>query len=244
MRRGARYTGWEAGGGGRPRCRQRAGEGLTTQIGGRARGGAHVEHLAHGGDAGGVEGERLVERRRALPRVRRGVHARGAGRGIRVGRRKAADDGGARVERRALMAGTGAGGAHQEHVAHGFDAWRVEVQRLVERQRKLPSRREVCDMGRGVGREAGGRRTTFRRPQAACVCGMRHATACGMRHARGRDVGGQRGRAKRTTNIPCMVVTLDVLKLSGWLNTDACTAEQKGKHAMFGARCGPGGGRA
>ena len=90
-------------------------------------------------------------------------------------------------------------------------------------------------------REGVGRRFDGRKRHAYAACGMRRHAACGMR---GRDVGAQRGRAERTTNIPCMVVTLDVLKLSGWLNTDACTAEQKGKHAMFGARCGPGGGRA
>ena len=32
------------------------------QIANRARGGAHVEHAAHGRDAGGVEAQRLVER--------------------------------------------------------------------------------------------------------------------------------------------------------------------------------------
>ena len=54
------------------------------------------------------------------------------------------------------------------------------------------------------------------------------------RHARrGGDVGGQ-GRAERTTNMARMVVTLDVSKLSGWLNADArCRVE--GRHgAMWG----------
>ena len=32
---------------------------------------------------------------------------------------------------------------------------------------------------------------------------------------------GARARAKRTPNMVCMVVTLDVSKLSGWLNADA-----------------------
>ena len=41
------------------------------QIGGGPRGGAHVEHLAHVGDAGGVEAQRLIERQRVLPRVER-----------------------------------------------------------------------------------------------------------------------------------------------------------------------------
>ena len=33
---------------------------------------------------------------------------------------------------------------------------------------------------------------------------------------------GARARAERTMNIWYMVVTLDVSKLSGWLNADAC----------------------
>ena len=33
---------------------------------------------------------------------------------------------------------------------------------------------------------------------------------------------------ERTRNIPCMVVTLDVSKLSGWLNADArCRVERR-----------------
>eukprot|EP00964_Phaeocystis_antarctica_P032502 scaffold18408_cov61-Phaeocystis_antarctica.AAC.3 len=52
--------------------------GVRLQIGGRARGGAHVEHVAHVCDAGGVEAQQLVERRRVLPRVE--TRACGAGR--------------------------------------------------------------------------------------------------------------------------------------------------------------------
>ena len=37
------------------------------QIGGRARGGAHLEHGLHGRDAGRVEAQRLVERPCILP---------------------------------------------------------------------------------------------------------------------------------------------------------------------------------
>ena len=44
-------------------------------------------------------------------------------------------------------------GAHVEHVVHGCDAGRVEAERLVERRRALPGRKEgVYDAGRGVGR--------------------------------------------------------------------------------------------
>eukprot|EP00964_Phaeocystis_antarctica_P113723 scaffold77731_cov51-Phaeocystis_antarctica.AAC.3 len=64
------------------------------QIRDRARGGAHHKHVGHGRDAGGVEAQRLVERRRVLPRVER--RACGAGRGLRVGKQQAVDDRGAR----------------------------------------------------------------------------------------------------------------------------------------------------
>ena len=68
----------ESGGGGRA-----AGDGGASsvqgrprlQIGGRARGGAHVEHVAYVCDAGGVEAQRLVERPRVLPRVKRRAYA-------------------------------------------------------------------------------------------------------------------------------------------------------------------------
>ena len=45
-----------------------------------------------------------------------------------------------------------------------------------------------------------------------------------------------RARAERTENMPLVLMTLDVSKLSGWLNADApCRAEkeawQQGRHA-------------
>eukprot|EP00964_Phaeocystis_antarctica_P149893 scaffold117165_cov54-Phaeocystis_antarctica.AAC.2 len=49
------------------------------QIGSRAQEGAHPEHEGHGCDAGGVEAQRLVERRRVLQRVE--TRAYDAGRG-------------------------------------------------------------------------------------------------------------------------------------------------------------------
>ena len=48
-------------------------ERARLQVGGGAWGGAHLEHAVHGRDAGGVEAQWLVERRRVLPRVERGV---------------------------------------------------------------------------------------------------------------------------------------------------------------------------
>eukprot|EP00964_Phaeocystis_antarctica_P140615 scaffold105480_cov45-Phaeocystis_antarctica.AAC.1 len=149
----------EVGGGGRSRCTQGAGERARLQIWGRARGGVHEEHELHGRDAGGVEAQRLVERRRVLPRVER--RAYDAGRGIRTGRRKRAGDGGARsvVQGRARLqiGGRPRGGAHSEHPVHPCDAGGVEAQRLVERLRDLPRvERRAYGAGRRAGREAEG----------------------------------------------------------------------------------------
>ena len=99
----------------------------------RARGGAHVEHVAYVCDAGGVEAQRLVERPRVLP-----SRKRRAG----LGRLKAG--------------GQGTRGAHVEHVLHGCDLGRVEAQRLVERRRLLPSRKEGVRCGVRCGPGAGG----------------------------------------------------------------------------------------
>ena len=38
-------------------------------------------------------------------------------------------------------------------------------------------------------------------------------------------------------------MTLDVSRLSGWLNTDAYCRESKGRHTVRVAKCGSGGGR-
>ena len=56
-----------------------------------------------------------------------------------------------------------------------------------------------------------------------------------------RAVGRQGSGGERTWNMPIMLVTLDVLKLTGWLNLyAACRVERRAcDHA--GARCGLGG---
>jgi len=55
---------------------------------------------------------------------------------------------------------------------------------------------------------------------------------------------GPRARAERTKNMSRMFVTLEVLKLSGWLKADAnCRVEGKACDAG-GERYEPGGGRA
>ena len=65
--------------------------------------------------------------------------------------------------------------------------------------------------------------------------GATAAKAACTGRARLKAVGG-RARAERTRNMPYMVVTLDVSKLSGWLNADAvCRAERRACDAWRGA---------
>ena len=63
-------------------------------------------------------------------------------------------------------------GAHFEHGPHVRDAGRVEAQRLVERRRGLPSRKEgiVTVRGEVYGSADGGQRTTA--AHAACREGL------------------------------------------------------------------------
>ena len=64
---------------------------------------------------------------------------------------------------------------------------------------------------------------------------MAAAVAACMGRARLKAVGA-RARAERTSNMPTMVVTLDVSKLSGWLNADAnCGVERRACDAGRGA---------
>ena len=52
---------------------------------------------------------------------------------------------------------------------------------------------------------------------------------------------GRRARAERTENMFSRFVTLDVSKLSGWLNANAFCCEWKGGHAERGVRQETGG---
>ena len=56
-------------------------------------------------------------------------------------------------------------------------------------------------------------------------------------HGEGPTQGcGVRARAERTENMDCMFVTLDVSKLSAWLNADAsCRVERRACDAERGA---------
>eukprot|EP00964_Phaeocystis_antarctica_P057078 scaffold33736_cov50-Phaeocystis_antarctica.AAC.2 len=108
-------------------------------------------------------------------------------------------------------------GAHLQHAAHVRDAGRVEAQRLVERRRALPSRKESVRCRARCGPRAGGRG-----PAAAHE---RHARREGPAVKAG---GGYGACAERTLNMRYMVVTLDVSKLSGWLKADAyCRVEKR-----------------
>ena len=76
------------------------------------------------------------------------------------------------------------------------------------------------DAGRGVGQETGGPRPTA--AQAACRGGL----DCRLGAGYGEE---------RTRNIQVMSVTLEVSKLSGWLNADAsCRVERRACDAGSG----------
>jgi len=69
--------------------------------------------------------------------------------------------------------------------------------------------------------------------------GGRECTRRQRRHARGGrfKTWGPRARAKRTENMRLMSVTLEVSKLSGWLNADAyCRVEGRGRAMRGGER--------
>ena len=176
----------EAGGGRRPRRTQRAGKSQTdyaVRVRSESTGrGAHVEHELHTLDAGGIpEVQRLIERRRALPRVEKGAYC-----GMRLvvraacGRREAGDDRGTRRVQDTgpdcAGMGKGMGGAHDEHAEHVSHAGGVPVrlwQLLIERRRSLP-KVEGEEYGAGGARcepGAGRRRATTRRTVAACRAG-------------------------------------------------------------------------
>ena len=81
----------------------------------------------------------------------------------------------------------------------------------------------TCGAGRGAGRDGGRRRATA--GHAACRGGL----DCRLGAGHGEE---------RTMNMWAMNVTLEVSKLSGWLNADAYCREPKGGHAVRGERSG------
>jgi hypothetical protein len=98
------------------------------------------------------------------------------------------------------------GAAHVEHIVHVRISGRVETQRLVERRRLLP---RVTPRHMRRATQGGGRREGV---WGACGGGG------GARSVHG---GADWTLGTRTFNIKPMFVTLDVSRLSGWLNAEA-----------------------
>eukprot|EP00964_Phaeocystis_antarctica_P032958 scaffold18676_cov52-Phaeocystis_antarctica.AAC.1 len=73
--------------------------------------------------------------------------------------------------------------------------------------------------------------------------GIRWATAVHAACRGGLDCRLEAGDGEeRTPNMLYMSLTLEVSKLSGWLNAVAPCRESNGGHTVRGTRCGPGGG--
>eukprot|EP00964_Phaeocystis_antarctica_P096638 scaffold62917_cov58-Phaeocystis_antarctica.AAC.2 len=212
VRDGRREGGMVAAAHATPRVRFR----LET-LGRRTRGGAHVEHSAHGCDAGRVEAQRLVERRRLLPSRKEDIRC-GAACGTTGGR----------AVRRRGGATSGICGAHPEHAIHVCDAGRVEAQQLIERRRVLRRKEGIrCDAwystrgGRAVRRLRREQRVGAGTDWSDWVAG--HAV-------------------ERTLNMPYMLVTLDVSRFRSLLNADAsCRVERRAYDAGQGAAREAGG---
>jgi len=119
-----------------------SGKARLEAVGGQGTRGAHFEHGNHVRDLGGVKAQRLVEDVRALP-SRREKHAMrgrcGPGGGRAWGGGASGMHGKARLK---AVGGQGTRGAHREHGEHVCDLGGVKAQRLIERRRDLPSRRE------------------------------------------------------------------------------------------------------
>ena len=121
---------------------------------------AHIEHVAHVCDAGGVKAQRLVESIRTLPSPKQGASDRGT---TRVAHGDVARREGRISSARGVRAWPSSGvwaqkaqaEAHPEHVAHACDAGGVKAQRLVESIRTLPSPKQGAS-DRGTTRVAHG----------------------------------------------------------------------------------------
>ena len=133
-------------------------------------------------------------------------------------------------------------GAHVKQVVHVSEAGGVETQRLVEhgqirRYGVLPRPKGGMLRGRQPQERLRGRQVGPKR---------REGVGAGAYVTRGVGPTGEWvawAGAERTESMYCMSVTLDVLKVSGWLNAYAyCRVQRKGIYE--GAAGGPGDGRA
>ena len=161
------------------------GKARLKAVGGQGTRGAHVEHVAHVRDLGGVQAQRLVEGVRVLRESKGGrvIGARCVPGGGREGtRRQRRHAWGPTLKR---LGAKGTRGAHVEHVSHVRDAGGVEAQWLVEGRRVLPSRREGMRCG-GERCEPGGGRAcgVVAARQAACTGKRPDSRLGGQGHAR------------------------------------------------------------
>ena len=144
---------------------------------------------------------------------------------MRLGRQEAADDRGASsVQERARLQTRGRARGEDRTENMNFMSVTLEVSKLSGWSNADAAcrgskgahtvRGEVCGSAPGGG---GGRRTTA--AQAACRRGL----DCRLGAGHGEE---------RTSNMKRMVVTLEVSKLSGWLNDDAACRVSKEGHTV------------
>jgi len=175
----------------RRRRKQRAeAEDPSVEAAGRGTRGAHHKHVVHARDAGRVEAERPVERRRGLP-SRKGKHKTSGDKAGRDAGGRGRGGGASSVQAEnptVEAAGRGTRGGHLKHVRHARDAGRVQAQRLVERRRVLPSQKEKH-------KKSGERRAGTREGVGAEAA----QAGCRQRTQLWRRLAG--ARAERTRNI-------------------------------------------
>ena len=185
--------------------------------------GAHRKHAVHVRDAGRVEAQWLVEHRRALPRVERRAYVPEAGGGAK----SSACRGG-------LNWRFGAGNGEERTWNMYFMSVVLEVSKLsgwLNADAYCRVEIRECDAcpARCAGREA----------QELGRVGQHTAGASGA-HAEDPRLEGWKGtRSERTWNMWSIVVTLDVSKLTGWLNLYArCRVKRRPCGGERGAQAG------
>jgi hypothetical protein len=216
--------------------------------------GAHLEHVAHGRDAGGVPaGNVRVE---VLQVIEEGAHV-GDCRDVPVGDGAACRSGGSRVSVELLDLSLQGGLGREDAGRRGWRRRRWRRGWATGAASRSPAR-AIASGGEGRGarpraadeqlvgggqgvcvlcRESKGGRV-YNGGRGACrEAGERvRGGSVGMHGARLSKGWGPRARAERTSNMRCMVLTLEVSKLSGWLKADACCRVEGRGHM----RCGEG----
>ena len=131
-----------------------------SRLGGQGTRGAHLEHVVHVRDLGGVPAQRLVEGVRVLPSRKGGAYAMCGARCGPGGGRAWGGGGASGVHGEKARLKTwgpeGTRGAHVEHVVHDRDLGGVKAQRLVQLLRALPAEARSMRYGARCGRGGGG----------------------------------------------------------------------------------------